>query len=283
MKKLLVALLLIFSAFIGLVALMGAFALLAPEWANTTAGLLTMQGVQTIVLFGVTALVGVWFTEDKLNPLKQMLLNKGLSLKQGLIAFLFAVAALPAISMLTEWNKGMELPSFLASMEEMMRQMEESAKEVTDQFLNTSSVGMMFVNLFMIALLPAVGEEMMFRGWLQRVLGKSVNYHTAIWVSAFVFSAIHFQFYGFIPRMLIGAALGYLYCYTGSLWASIVAHFTNNAVAVISAFLVYNGYISINPDLIGTGDTWYLSVASVAVCLALIFMLKKATIIEERD
>ena len=242
-----------------------------------------MQGFQTIVLFGVTALVGVWITEDKLNPLKQMLLNKGLSLKHGLIALFFAVAALPMISMLTEWNKGMELPSFLASMEEMMRQMEESAKEVTDQFLNTSSVGMMFVNLFVIALLPAVGEEMMFRGWLQRVLGKRVNYHTAIWVSAFIFSAIHFQFYGFIPRMLIGAALGYLYCYTGSLWASIVAHFTNNAVAVISAFLVYNGYISINPDLIGTGDTWYLSVASVAVCLALIFMLKKATIIEERD
>ena len=275
MKKLFIALLLIFGAFIGLVVLMGALALLAPEWSNSTGGLLFMQGFQTIVLFGVTALVGVWITEDKLNPLKQMLLNKGLSLKHGLIALFFAVAALPMISLLTEWNKGMELPSFLASMEEMMRQMEESAKEVTDQFLNTSSVGMMFVNLFVIALLPAVGEEMMFRGWLQRVLGKSVNYHTAIWVSAFVFSAIHFQFYGFIPRMLVGAALGYLYCYTGSLWASIVAHFTNNAVAVISAFLVYNGYISINPDLIGTGDTWYLSVASVAVCLTLFSKLKR--------
>lgn len=283
MKKLFIALLLIFGAFIGLVVLMGALALLAPEWSNSTGGLLFMQGFQTIVLFGVAALVGVWITEDKLNPLKQMLLNKGLSLKQGLIAFLFAVAALPAISMLAEWNKGMELPSFLASMEEMMRQMEESAKEVTDQFLNTSSVGMMFVNLFVIALLPAVGEEMMFRGWLQRVLGKSVNYHTAIWVSAFVFSAIHFQFYGFIPRMLIGAALGYLYYYTGSLWASIVAHFTNNAMAVVTAFMAYNGYTSVNFDLIGTGDTWYLSVASVAVCLVLMFMLKKATIIELRD
>ena len=275
MKKLFIALLLIFGAFIGLVVLMGALALLAPEWSNSTGGLLFMQGFQTIVLFGVTALVGVWITEDKLNPLKQMLLNKGLSLKHGLIALFFAVAALPMISLLTEWNKGMELPSFLASMEEMMRQMEEAAKEVTDQFLNTSSVGMMFVNLFVIALLPAVGEEMMFRGWLQRVLGKSVNYHTAIWVSAFVFSAIHFQFYGFIPRMLVGAALGYLYCYTGSLWAPIIAHFTNNAAAVISAFLVYNGYISINPDLIGTGDTWYLSVASVAVCLTLFSKLKR--------
>jgi membrane protease YdiL (CAAX protease family) len=133
---------------------------------------------------------------------------------------------------------------------------------------------MLFVNLLVMALLPAVCEEMMFRGWLQRALGQSVDYHTAIWVSAIVFSAIHFQFYGFIPRMLIGAALGYLYYYTGSLWAPIIAHFTNNAAAVVTAFLSYNGYTSIDFDLIGTGDTWYLSVASVAVCVALMVRLQ---------
>ena len=274
MKKLLIALLLIFGAFIGLVVLMGALMVLAPEWSNSIEGLLFIQGFQTIVLFGVTALVGVWFTE-RVNPFNQMSLNRGLSLKQGLVAFFFAVAALPLISMLAEWNKGMELPSFLASVEEIMRQMEESALAMTEKFLNTSSFGMMIVNLFVMALLPAVCEEMMFRGWLQRVLSNRLNYHVAIWVSAFIFSAIHFQFYGFVPRMIIGAALGYLYCYTGSLWASIIAHFTNNAAAVITAFLAYNGYTSINFDLVGTGDTWYLSVASVAVCLALMGIVKK--------
>ena len=274
MKKLLIALLLIFGAFIGLVVLMGALMVLAPEWSNSIEGLLFIQGFQTIVLFGVTALVGVWFIE-RVNPFNQMSLNRGLSLKPGLVAFFFAVAALPLISMLAEWNKGMELPSFLASVEEIMRQMEESALAMTEKFLNTSSFGMMIVNLFVMALLPAVCEEMMFRGWLQRVLSNRLNYHVAIWVSAFIFSAIHFQFYGFVPRMIIGAALGYLYCYTGSLWASIIAHFTNNAAAVITAFLAYNGYTSINFDLIGTGDTWYLSVASVAVCLALMGIVKK--------
>ena len=274
MKKLLIALLIIFGAFIGVMTLMGALIALAPEWTNSIEGLLFMQGLQTIVLFGVTALVGVWFTEDYVNPLRQMLLNKGLSVQQSLIAFLFAVAALPMISMLADWNNGIELPSFLVSVEEMMRQMEEQAKVLTERFLQTSSVGMMVANLFVMALLPAVCEEMMFRGWLQRVLGKSVNYHTAIWVSAFVFSAIHFQFYGFIPRMLIGAALGYLYHYTGSLWASILAHFVNNAAAVVIAFLSYNGYTNIDFDLIGTGDTWYLSVASLAVCLALMGKLR---------
>ena len=275
MKKLLIALFIIFGAFIGVMALMGALIALAPEWTNSIEGLLFMQGLQTIVLFGVTAFVGVWLTEDYVNPLRQMSLNKGLSVQQCFVASLFAVAALPMISMLADWNNSMELPSFLASVEEMMRQMEEQAKVLTERFLQTSSVGMMFANLFVMALLPAVCEEMMFRGWLQRVLGKSVNYHTAIWVSALVFSAIHFQFYGFIPRMLIGAALGYLYYYTGSLWMSIIAHFTNNAAAVVFAFLSYNGYTSIDFDLIGTGDTWYLSVASLAVCLALIFRLKR--------
>ena len=275
MKKLLIALFIIFGAFIGVMALMGALIALAPEWTNSIEGLLFMQGLQTIVLFGVTALVGVWLTEDYVNPLRQMSLNKGLSVQQCFVAFLFVVAALPMISMLADWNNSMELPSFLASVEEMMRQMEEQAKVLTERFLQTSSVGVMFANLFVMALLPAVCEEMMFRGWLQRVLGKSVNYHTAIWVSALVFSAIHFQFYGFIPRMLIGAALGYLYYYTGSLWMSIIAHFTNNAAAVVFAFLSYNGYTSIDFDLIGTGDTWYLSVASLAVCLALVFRLKR--------
>jgi membrane protease YdiL (CAAX protease family) len=274
MKKLLIALLLIFSAFVGLIVLMGALALLAPAWSSSTEGLLFMQGFQTIALFGVTAFVGVWYTEDREDPIEKMLLKKGLTLKQGAIAILFAVAALPMISLLAEWNKGMELPQFLASMEEMMREMEESSKVLTERFLNTTSEWMLFVNLLVMALLPAVCEEMMFRGWLQRALGQSVDYHTAIWVSAIVFSAIHFQFYGFIPRMLIGAALGYLYYYTGSLWAPIVAHFTNNAAAVVTAFLSYNGYTSIDFDLIGTGDTWYLSVASVAVCVALMVRLQ---------
>ena len=275
MKKLLIALLLIFSAFVGLVVLMGALALLAPTWSNSVNGLLFMQGFQTIVLFGVTALVGVWFTEEHANPFKQMLLDRRLAPRDCLIAFLFAVVALPMISLLAEWNNGMELPSYLASLEEMMRQMEESAKVLTERFLNTSSVGMMLVNLLVMALLPAVCEEMMFRGWLQRVLGKSVNYHTAIWVSAFVFSAIHFQFYGFIPRMLIGAALGYLYYYTGSLWASVLAHFVNNASAVLVAFVSYNGLVAFDFEQLGVGDKWYVAVASVAVCVTLMSRLQR--------
>ena len=274
MKKLLIALLIIFGAFIGVVTLMEALMLLAPEWMGSTSGLLFMQGLQTILLFGATAIVGIWVAERK-NPLRLMALDKSMSVSQGLIVFCFAVAALPSITWLAEWNKGLELPSFLSSMEAQMQAMEEAARVLTERFLQTSSVGMLFVNLFVMAFLPALCEEMMFRGWLQRRLSSSVNIHVAVWVTAFVFSAIHFQFYGFIPRMLIGAVLGYMYYYTGSLWAPILAHFVNNAAAVLVAFVSYNGLVAFDFEQLGVGDTWYVAVASVAVCVALMSRLMK--------
>ena len=274
MKKLLIALLIIFGAFIGVVTLMEALMLLAPEWMGSTSGLLFMQGLQTILLFGLTAVVGIWVAERK-NPLRLMALDRTVSVSQGLIVFCFAVAALPSITWLAEWNKGLELPSFLSSLEAQMQAMEEAARVLTERFLQTSSVGMLFVNLFVMAFLPALCEEMMFRGWLQRRLSSSVNIHVAVWVSAFVFSAIHFQFYGFVPRMLIGAALGYMYYYTGSLWAPILAHFVNNAAAVLVAFVSYNGLVAFDFERLGTGDTWYVSVAALAVCVVLMSRLAR--------
>lgn len=273
MKKLLVGLLIMFGAFVGVVALMGVLMVVAPEWSNSVGGLLTIQGVHTILLFACPALVGIWLSE-RTNPLCAMRMCCGVSLRYALLSVLFALMALPMISCLAEWNKGLELPAFLSSFEARMLAMEEAARVLTERFLHTTSVGMMFANLFVMALLPAVCEEMLFRGWLQRGLSSRVNIHVAVWVSAFVFSAIHFQFYGFVPRMLIGAALGYIYYYSGTLWAPILAHFTNNAVAVVATFLTYNGYVSFDFDSIGTGETWYLSVASVAVCVAIMSRLK---------
>ena len=160
MKKLLIALLIIFGAFIGVVTLMEALMLLAPEWMGSTSGLLFMQGLQTILLFCLTAVVGIWVAERK-NPLRLMSLDRTVSVSQGLIVFCFAVAALPSITWLAEWNKGLELPSFLSSMESQMKAMEEAARVLTERFLQTSSVGMLFVNLFVMAFLPALCEEIL--------------------------------------------------------------------------------------------------------------------------
>ena len=99
-----------------------------------------------------------------------------------------------------------------------------------------NSIELIF-NILVIALVPALGEEMIFRGWIQRQLMRIINRpHVAIWASAAIFSAIHFQFLGFLPRLLLGVLLGYLYFWTGSLWVSIFAHFLNNGLQVIAQY-----------------------------------------------
>ena len=97
----------------------------------------------------------------------------------------------------------------------------------------------LFINLLMIAIIPAIGEEFFFRGLLQRIFSNWVrNTHWGIIISAFLFSAIHMQFYGFFPRFLLGAMFGYLFVWSGSLWLPVLAHFINNSLAVIAYYLV---------------------------------------------
>jgi membrane protease YdiL (CAAX protease family) len=144
-----------------------------------------------------------------------------------------------------EWNQKMVFPEFLAGWEEWAKRMEEQLAEMTT-FLTTFDTPAQFIlGFIIIAVIPGVGEEIVFRGIVQRQLHISTkNIHVAIWLSAAIFSAIHLQFYGFIPRMLLGALFGYLYYWSGSLWIPIVAHFTNNAITVTVLFLNQEGIVS---------------------------------------
>lgn len=93
------------------------------------------------------------------------------------------------------------------------------------------------VGFVVIAIIPGIGEELLFRGVLQNSLHRvTKNKHIAIWVAAFLFSAIHIQFYGLVPRMMLGAVFGYLYVWSGNLWYPMIAHATNNGLAVIIAY-----------------------------------------------
>ena len=104
------------------------------------------------------------------------------------------------------------------------------------------------------------GQIGSFRGTLQQLLG---NKHMAIWITAVIFSAIHMQFYGFIPRMLMGAMFGYVFVWTGCLWIPVVMHFTNNGLAVLAYYIfgTENSYA----DTIGAGATWWLGVISLMI------------------
>lgn len=140
----------------------------------------------------------------------------------------------PATNLLGLLNKQMELPAFMAPIEEWMRTQEYLAEKLTNILLSDTRLGVILANLVVVAVMAAITEEFLFRGALQRVIGKwTSNPHAIIWSAAILFSAFHLQFYGFIPRMVLGAYFGYLLYWGKSIWVPVFAHFVNNAFAVI--------------------------------------------------
>ena len=148
------------------------------------------------------------------------------------LASMFLIAA--PINFIAMLNQQMELPTFMAPVEQWMRSQEDLAQQLTQNMIGDGTPQLLAINLIVMALCPAITEEFFFRGALQRLIGKwNPNPHFVIWNAAILFSAFHLQFYGFIPRMLLGAYLGYLLLWTRSIWIPVFAHFINNATAVI--------------------------------------------------
>ena len=159
---------------------------------------------------------------------------------------------LPLINALAGWNKAIEFPDSLKYIETWMQNKELQAEKLTEVFLSMVNLSDLFISLFIMAIIPAFGEELLFRGALQSILVRMTpNPHYAILITAFVFSFIHFQFYGFIPRFLLGAFLGYLYYWGGSLWYPIAAHFANNAMAILFTYWYDHELLPFAPDDIG--------------------------------
>ena len=237
------------------------------------------------------------WSEQPLEWLKAYPLSGGKGVRLGISAVVLMLVALPAINLLGDINKQMTLPAFLESLEQWMKTSEESAKVLTEQFMHATTFGGLIINLLLMAVLPALGEELTFRGVLQRLFeGKSLEDaslqndskaayslkaripHLAIWCSAILFSAIHLQFYGFVPRMLMGALFGYALVWTGSLWVPILMHFTNNAAAVILYFISLRMGLDIEMvDAIGTGDTLWLGVVSMVMTIVGIYAFRRST------
>lgn len=188
----------------------------------------------SIGTFLVPALALAWIEKIPVNGFYSF---KPLSLKTSVLVFILMIASTPFMEWVIEFNQNLHLPEFLSSLEEWMRRAEKEAMRTTYLLLDIKSSWDIWVNLIVVAVAPAVGEELMFRGGLQRTFGRMFrNPHISIWLTAIIFSAIHFQFLGFFPRLLLGAGFGYLYYWTKNLWYAIFAHFINNAGAVIIAW-----------------------------------------------
>jgi membrane protease YdiL (CAAX protease family) len=188
------------------------------------------------------------------------------------------LVALPAINLLADINQQMVLPTWLSGVEEWMKSKEAEAEWLTKQFMSATTIGGLLVNLFLMAVLPAVSEEITFRGVLQQLFQGSKVSHLAIWCTAIIFSAIHMQFYGFIPRMLLGALFGYMFVWTGSLWVPMLMHFVNNGMAVLLYYIANRAAWDMDKvDAVGTGNTLWLGVVSLVLTIVGIYMFRRST------
>lgn len=150
----------------------------------------------------------------------------------GIIAL---TVSIPAMEWLIAWNGSITLPESLRGIEEALRESEKTAGDFVEMVLGGYDVMSIVMGVLIVGILAGFSEEIFFRGTLQRMLTTGrLNRHVAVWLTAFIFSAFHFQFYGFVPRMLLGALFGYALIWSGSLWVPVILHAFNNSVYVIT-------------------------------------------------
>ena len=167
------------------------------------------------------------------------------------LVILLAFCLFPITSFTGELNSGMHLPGWLSDVEKWMAEKEENADKLIGLLIASDNIWIMMLNLIMIAVLPAIGEEAIFRGVFQKIIYDFFRSgHPAVWITAIIFSTLHFQFFGLIPRFILGLVFGYLYLWSGTLWLPVIAHFINNAVPVIGGYITGAEYVTSQPEVV---------------------------------
>jgi len=231
------------------------------------------QIFQTIGVFIIPPFIIAWFLDP--NPASFLNTVKRPDIRSLLIVATIIIVSNPLINWLTEINSKLSLPEWMNGVEIWMKNAENQASQITTAFLSSTAINILLLNLIMVAVLPAIGEELLFRGIVQQLFKKMArNAHVAIWISAAIFSAIHMQFFGFLPRLLLGAMFGYMLEWSGTLWLPIAAHFVNNATAVIAYYLMNKKVIGDGIEKTGTSSDG--SSFMVFISLFFLFLLFRA-------
>lgn len=218
--------------------------------------LLVAQAFATII--GLIIIPWLFLKSYEKKPIDSFFKIKIPFLIPFLLTFLIITSFMGVNALFIEWNQDIQFPDFMRGFEIWAQQREELAAEATKFLTQFDSVPSFLLGFVVIAIFPAIGEELVFRGFLQNYFHRSSkNIHIAIWLSAILFSAIHIQFYGFVPRMLLGALFGYMYYWSGNLWVPIAAHFVHNGFTVVMVYLYQIG--TVEYDIETTTQTpWYI-------------------------
>lgn len=189
------------------------------------------------------------------------------------VALIFVIQ--PIISFTGYYNANMKLPEFMGGIEAKLQEFELANKLLIKRLLMETSFSALIANLVIISIITAIVEELLFRGALQQIINKIVpNYHIAVWVTAIIFSAFHMQFYGFVPRVILGAILGYVFIWSGNLWVPIIVHAVNNAFNVILYRMYYNTPTYDTLEEIGVGNMWWTTLVSIVLSLIILVYMQ---------
>lgn len=223
-----------------------------------------MQSMSAIGLMVVPGLVWAYYYDYTL-PWEPLGLHYKVTLKSYLAVGCIMIAVIPFIYAVYHLNQGMELPAVWSELEASLQKAEKDSEQTIQLLFQARGWSGLLMNLFVIALLPALSEELIFRGVLQNIMRNFFkNPHWAIWLTAILFSAIHMQWYGFLPRMILGALFGYMYFWSGKLGLAILAHFVNNAVAVLFEYMSMAAKSPFNEtDLLAS--PWWLVLLSLLI------------------
>ncbi|MFA6864150.1 MAG: CPBP family intramembrane glutamic endopeptidase [Dysgonamonadaceae bacterium] len=252
--------------------------MLEGQFMESAWGVRISSAVQMLLMFFMPAItLLIWSNKKPMEFLGVKKLDDGIVL--SLLAFLILLVSMPFISLLTQLNKLLRLPEFLGSLEIMMRALEDSAEKTTLLLLSGKSMLDYMGNILFVGVFAAVAEEFFFRGVLQQLLVKLFKSKNAgVWLTALIFSAMHLQFYGFLPRLILGLLLGYLFVWSKNIWLPILIHFLNNALVITFNFFFKESafYQSLEDPSI-TLNFIIFGLLSLTLTIFLLWMFKNKT------
>ena len=235
------------------------------------------QFLSTILIFILPSISAAYFCSNK--PAEFLQIKKNTDIKVILLSTIMLFLISPVIELTSNLNAKIHLPELLAPLADWMQKTEEHASEITEKTLSEKGFFALATNIFIIGIMAGVAEEFFFRGALMSIITKKIkNPHTVIWLVAIIFSIIHFQFSGFIPRMILGAFLGYLLLWTKNIWISVFIHALNNIMAIVG---YKTGLYNLSNDSTvltrssGNGNDLYITLIVAIIGLVLFFLCAK--------
>ena len=240
----------------------------------------TAQFITSVFLFLIPPTMLYYFTTG--SVFRSMGFNRLINRQMILLVFAIFILIQPFITYTSQINADLldYLDNYFPETINKMLFLEQEAEEITLLFLSMNSIKDLVINLFLIAIIPAFGEEILFRGVVQRKLSLLFNSPVlAIFITSFVFSLIHFQFFGFFPRFFLGLLLGYLFYYSNNLWIPVIAHFINNALAVILMYPSIENQLDPRLNLDNIEVNIIYAIFSCVCCFLLLYLFKKVSLI----